>query len=115
METWNGKKTCNPSVVLFLPGPHKEEEEEEELELERQRIELFGLQSQVWCVLQKVLEEVQRCADIEQFTQLALHTKNTPHRHLTFPSHFRSEPSVDMRFSRAGRTRGNLPIKNWKI
>ena len=43
---------------------------------------------------------------------LLYHTKHTPHRHLIFPSHFRLNPCVDMRFSRAGRTQGNLPIQN---
>ena len=30
-------------------------------------------------------------------------------------SHFRTAPCVDMRFSRAGRIRGNLPKKNGKF
>ena len=31
---------------------------------------------------------------------------------MIFSSHFRLNPCVDMRFSRAGRIRGNLPKKN---
>ena len=34
---------------------------------------------------------------------------------MIFSSHFRTAPCVDMRFSRAGRIRGNLPKQNGKF
>ena len=45
---------------------------------------------------------------------VCLHTKTTNRGLMTFPSHFRLNPCVDMRFSRAGRIRGNLPRKKRK-
>ena len=44
------------------------------------------------------------------------HTKTTNRGLMIFPRIFRTTPCVDMQFSRAGRTRGNLPkTKNKKF